>query len=98
VSKDDAEDLLSSGATYSWQLRVMLPIASELERIPALSAEIRGQLGRLRKLRNDLAHEGAVSANLNKHDVAVALVAATFGFHYGRFLERQLAQPDQAPR
>lgn len=91
TSKKAAQDFLSKGATYSHQLNVMLPIMSALENVPPLDPVVRGDLGRLRKLRNDLAHTGSVEKPLERQEAAQLLVAATLGFQYGRFFRRALA-------
>lgn len=90
AGKKETEAFLSDGATYAHQLKVVLPMACALAGIPPLAAEIRGHLDRLRKFRNELAHTGSLDSPLEQQRVAELLVAATFGFRYGRFFRRML--------
>ena len=90
AGKKETETFLSDGATYAHQLKVVLPMACALAGVPPLPTEIRGHLDRLRKLRNELAHTGSLDSSLEQKRVAELLVAATFGFQYGRFFRRVL--------
>ena len=89
TSKDNLEEFLAKAATYSHQLNVVLPLLARLFGVPLLDAQIRGLLNRLRSLRNKLAHTGTLPHPLTQNDAAELLVAATFGFHYGRLFRRR---------
>lgn len=90
--KEKIEEFLRE-ATYSHQLKVVLPLIAKLHRIAPLPDEIRGLLDRLRNLRNKVAHTGKLPVPLKKEEAAELIVAATFGFHYGRFFRRKLIAP-----
>jgi hypothetical protein len=90
VGKKRTEDFLSNAATYGDQLNVLLPTFAKLNSLPCLQAHIVGSLNRLRSLRNDLAHEGATDAPLNRKEAAEILCGALFGFHYVRYLFSRL--------
>jgi hypothetical protein len=92
ANEEKIEEFLRD-ATYSHQLNVLLPLIAKFQRIARLPDEVRGRLNRLRNLRNKVAHTGALPSPLTKNEVAELVVAATFGFHYGRFFRRNLT-PD----
>ena len=94
VGKKKTEDFLSSAASYSHQLNVLLPLVAELRGMPRLPVHIAGCLNRLRSLRNDLAHSGATAAPLTRKETAQLLTAALFGFHYIRHLRACLFPPE----
>ena len=58
--------------------------------IPVLNSEIRGQLNRLRKLRNEIVHDGAPRKEVEPNQAAELICAAVFGFYYARFGENRL--------
>jgi hypothetical protein len=93
TSKEHLEDFLANGATYSHQLNIVLPVLVKLLGIPPLDAHIRGLLNRLRGLRNKLTHKGALPQPLDKNGAAELVVAATFGFHYARFVLSKMSAP-----
>lgn len=82
ASRDNVERFLEDGAKYGHQLNVLLPNILSFTKAPPLPEHIRGGLNRLRKLRNQLAHEGKLSEKLKKDEVAELLCASLFGFHY----------------
>lgn len=90
ASKDHRKRFLSDGATYSHQLNVMLPLLADLLGWPALNDTIRGQLNRLRSLRNDQVH-GLPESDLATSEKSVLLLAAVFGVHYLLYMERRFA-------
>ena len=81
-SKDRARQFLEEAATYAHQLNVLLPVACRELGFVALPDHIVGLLNRLRKLRNELAHRGALREPLSRADAAGLLTAAIFAFHY----------------
>lgn len=93
AGKDRVEAFLETGATYSYQLNVVLPALLSFTKAPQLPAHIRGSLNRLRDLRNDLAHEGHLESPLERDDVARLLCAALFGFHYLNLVRPVLVGP-----
>ena len=81
-AKEKATQFLTTDATYSHQLNVILPILCAIYKVPALPDNIRGQLNRLRKIRNEIAHEGHPENPLDEKDASRLLAAAFFGVHY----------------
>lgn len=87
ASEDQVTDMLSRGASYSHQLNVLLPSVADEFNIPALPAQVRGYLNRLRKLRNQIAHKGKLEKNLDLGSAADLVCAALFGFAYLKNVE-----------
>lgn len=90
ISSKSADTFLDEAATYSHQVNVLLPLIARLNKIPLLPDDIRGALNRLRKLRNDLAHQGKLEVPLDGKSSAEVLCAALFGLHYVRYVRREL--------
>ncbi len=90
VSKERTESFLENAATYSSQLNVVLPLIIKLKGLPILPDNIRGLLNKLRKLRNQIAHEGSTEKELTKTDTADFLCAALFGLKYISIIENEL--------
>lgn len=86
ISRKSVEDCLGDGATYSHQLNVLLPALVSFIGAPDLQDHIRGQLNRLRKLRNEMAHHGKLLTALTDGEAAECLCAALFAFHYFRLV------------
>jgi hypothetical protein len=96
VSRQRVDDFLSDGATYSYQLNAILPALTRRLGISPLPDEIRGQLNRLRGLRNQLAHRGMLDVPLNRSDAAACLLASFFGVHYIHFARPRLLGQESA--
>ena len=90
VSGKKTKEFLSNNATYSSQLNVLLPLIINLNNLPILSDNIKGQLNKLRKYRNELAHDGKIENQLSKDDVADLLSTALFGFKYILFIKNKI--------
>lgn len=90
VSNEKAKTFLENGASYSHQLNVVLPIINHERKIAGLNESLLGKLNRLRKLRNEIGHEGKTISVLDKLEVADLLSAALLGFHYLKLLEEKL--------
>lgn len=88
--KDDVKRFMTDNLTASGALNVLLPYLCTSEKVPLLREEIRGQLNRLRKLRNEVVHEGVRETDLDKAEVRELLCAAVFGFEYIRHLRTKL--------
>lgn len=87
----NTEDLLDSGATYSNQLNALLPVLVKNGDLELLPDHIRGQLNRLRKMRNQMAHQGSLDDGPLEHNEAARLLcAALFGFRYLEFARSRL--------
>jgi len=92
VSKKRTEDFLENAATYAHQLNVLLPVLGSLNGLPLIPDHVRGALNRLRDLRNDLAHAGALEQPLDHRGAAELLCGALFGFHYVRHIQQHLVR------
>ncbi len=92
VAGDSVKRFLDEAATYSHQLNVVLPLIAALCRTPDLPNHIRGLLNRLRRLRNQIAHDGALDPSLSAADAAELLCAALFGFRYVGLVQSRLAR------
>ena len=82
IGKSRTEDFLENSATYSHQLNGLLPFLTSAHGYNQLPDDVRGRLNRLRKLRNQVAHEGVLEESLEKTEAAELLCAALFGVHY----------------
>jgi hypothetical protein len=91
VSKDKAKRFLEDGATYSHQMNVVLPMIIHERKISFLNESILGKLNRLRKIRNEIGHEGKSGTVLDKNETADLLSAALLGFHYLKLVEEKLS-------
>jgi hypothetical protein len=89
ASKQKVSDFLSTGATYSHQLNILLPLLTTFEKFPKMPDFLRGNLNSLRSLRNQLAHKGKLD-NIDKSRVANLLCSAIFGLTYLNILDKHL--------
>jgi hypothetical protein len=87
IPKKTTEEFLTNAATYSSQLNVVLPLIVSLLKLPELPENIRGSLNRLRKYRNQLAHNGTTKKPFAKEDASETLCAALFGLRYISLIE-----------
>jgi hypothetical protein len=83
-SKERAEDFLENACTYSHQLNVLVPMLLHFLRLPPITDDLRGRLNRLRRLRNDIVHEGRPDNPIDRATAAELLCAAVFGYHFAR--------------
>ncbi len=79
---------------FANQMRLLLPLVADRYKFPRLPSAVEGSLERLRKLRNQVVHEGVSKEPLNPVTLSELLAAATFGFHYGRALRAEVNQTD----
>jgi hypothetical protein len=99
ASKDNIEQFLKNGATYSNQLNILLPAFLSGTDIPLLPEHVRGALNGLRNLRNALAHGSVTPQSVTADRAAEALCAAVFGNYYINYAGPLLleAHIDQTP-
>ena len=90
ASKDDVKRFMTDSLSASAALNVVLPYVCSSAKVPLLRDEIRGHLNRLRKLRNDVVHEGFGEGDLDKAEIRELLCAAVFGFEYIRCIRTKL--------
>lgn len=81
-NKENTERFLQNSATYSSQLKILLPMIISLIGAPPLQHEIKGALNRLRELRNQIAHGGSLEQPLTKRDAAELFVSAVLTSNY----------------
>jgi hypothetical protein len=90
LSKASVADFVRDGLTSSVALNVILPMLCDLSNAKRLPDSIRGELNRLRKLRNDLVHDGLGKDAVSKELASEMLCATVFGFEYLRYADRCL--------
>lgn len=82
---DRVERFLTEAATYSYQLNIVLPLVAGYAGIRPMPDHLRQHLNRLRKLRNEMAHDGKSRHSLTKAQAAELVTAALFGVRYVDF-------------
>jgi hypothetical protein len=87
LSKGIISDFAKDGLTSSIALNVILPLLCDASNVKRLPDSIRGELNRLRKLRNKLVHDGLAKDAVSKPLASEMLCAAVFGFEYLRYAE-----------
>jgi hypothetical protein len=90
LSKERIADFCRNGLTSSVALNVILPLLCDSSNVKHLPDSIRGELNRLRKLRNDLVHDGLRKDAVSQQLASEMLCATVFGFEYLRYAERGL--------
>lgn len=90
ASGEKVGNFLENAATYGHQLNVVTPLISGMLKLPPVPEHLRGKLNRLRALRNQLAHSGALEKPLHAKEAAELICASLFGFHYVRLLRTLL--------
>ncbi|MGA2357318.1 MAG: hypothetical protein ABSG02_22705 [Terriglobales bacterium] len=98
LSKERISDFVRDGLTSSVALNVILPLLCDLSTIRRLPDSIRGELNRLRKLRNELVHDGLAKDGVSKQLASEMLCATVFGFEYLRYAEDPLRKTEAPPR
>ncbi len=90
ASKKNAEDFVKNSLSYSHALNVLLPFLCGQLKVPQLPDVIRGALNRLRKLRNEIVHQGVRSEAIDPSCAGEGLCASVLGFEYLRFIKPKL--------
>lgn len=96
VGRQYVTGFLTNGATYNYQLNVLLPLLARLIGFHPLPDHIRGALNRLRNYRNTIAHKGTPATPPARNDVAEWLCASMFGIHYTNLMAPELLARTQA--
>ncbi len=97
VSKERAQRFVRDEISYSSALNIVLPLLGEIFHLPVLRKEIRGELNRLREIRNQYVHEGLRGTTLSGKDAAEMLCGAVFGIEYFQYFRtRALSESAQA--
>jgi hypothetical protein len=89
-SKSNVERFMGDRLTFGDVINVFLPFLCAQADIPTMTEDIRGAMTKLRKLRNDLVHEGKRRASITTGEAIEALAAAVFAFEYVKFARPQL--------
>jgi hypothetical protein len=91
ISKDRVRDFMKDGLTSSVALNIILPLLCDLHGAKRLPDAIRGELNRLRDLRNKFVHDGLKKEEVPERAAAELLSAAVFGFEYLRYAGPRLS-------
>lgn len=94
ISDDMANKRLDNflvDAGYGHLLNAVLPPLVTAHELPKLQDSIRGQLNRLKGLRNDVVHGNELGENPNRQTVSKVLAAAIFGHQYLRHLQFEMS-------
>jgi hypothetical protein len=87
LPKNAIADFSRNGLTSSVAMNVILPLLCDSSNVKHLPDPIRGELNRLRRLRNDLVHDGLRKDAVPKLLASEMLCATVFGFEYLRYAE-----------
>jgi hypothetical protein len=83
-------------------LNVLLPILCKEANLPPLPEGIRIRLNQLRRLRNDMVHEGVENTAVSQELAGESLCASVFGLEYLRYIRPRLlpeeSSEDRNPR
>ncbi len=91
ASNERVGRFMKNELSFSSLLNVVLPVVCALIGAKPLPEVIRGQLNRLRELRNDFVHEGVLPQEVDSDEVRRLLCASVFGFHYGKYLDKYIS-------
>lgn len=89
ASKAHVDRFINDSLTYGHALNVVLPFLCGEANVPKMPDSIRGGLNKLKKMRNEIIHQGLKSANVTSQDAIEGICAASFGFEYVRYAERR---------
>ncbi|MGX4757416.1 hypothetical protein [Acinetobacter baumannii] len=87
-SNKKVEEFLTNNATYGYQLSILLPMFLSFKGMEEISDQIIGNLNRLRKLRNEYAHNGKIKKIPSHIEIAEILTSCLFVFHYIKYLHQ----------
>jgi hypothetical protein len=88
ASSKHVDNFLETAATYGHQLNVLLPFVVSTLSMPVLPEHIRGILNRLKKSRNQMAHQGKLVNVANEQEAAEYICASFFTFIYIKQVEQ----------
>lgn len=86
ASTKKVEEFLTNNATYGHQLSILLPMFLSIKQQEKIPDSMMGNLSRLRRLRNEYAHNGKIENLPSKYEIAEILTSCLFIFHYMQFL------------
>jgi len=90
LGRERTEQFLQDGATYGYQIDVLVPLIVALTGGLALRQRVAAGLKQLRKLRNDIAHRGEPSKAISQESASELLVASLFAVVYVEMLRQKL--------
>ncbi len=90
LSAKKINSFLTNGATYSYQLNILLPLLVNFEKFPILPDIIRGKLNTLKNYRNKIAHKGTFEKPVNKKEIGELLCSVFFALAYLDLLEKKI--------
>lgn len=89
ISKDNLEPFLKDKATYSSQLKILLPVLAKIMNFPDIDTNIRDGLICLTKNRNSLVHNGTLKSGYDDvQKLKKALLSAFFTFKYFKVIHK----------
>ncbi|MFA0834565.1 MAG: hypothetical protein ACC609_11225 [Methanobacterium formicicum] len=88
------EPFLTHNATFSSQLRVLLPFLADEMKIPMLNKPIYEGLENLRKDRNDVVHKGEPKEGWDHEKVKTELISALFAYKYYKLMLPKINKGD----
>jgi len=92
--KDKIKPFLTQTATFSSQLKVLLPVLADKMKFPMLNKQVYDGLEQLRKDRNDVVHKGEPEKGWNEERLKNELIAALFAYKYYRIILSELSNGD----
>lgn len=90
ASRDRLDEFMVRDLTAAGALNVVLPIVCAQTDVPMLPDDVRGALNGLRKLRNQVVHDGLTDRSIDKGDAMRSLAGAVFGFEFVRVVRSRL--------
>lgn len=88
------EPFLTHNASFSSQLRVLLPFLAEKMKFPMLNKLIYDGLENLRKDRNDVVHKGEPEQGWDEEKVKTELISALFAYKYYKLMLPKINKGD----
>lgn len=95
IGSSKIESFLTQQATFSPQLKVLLPLLADKLKFPKMKMEIYDGLLNLRNDRNDVVHEGVPENGWKNERIETELISALFAFKYYRMVSKITAKPDK---
>lgn len=92
AANDSVRKFMSGELSFGHAFNIVLPYFCGELGLPKLPDDVRGGVNRLRKMRNQIVHEGIRSASINHQEAAAAIAAAAVGFEYMRFVAPELSK------
>lgn len=98
ASKDRVRDFVGGELRLADAVNVVVPLICGMGQIPEMPPGLRNALNHLRRLRNELVHEGLSDDFVTETLAGEMLFAAVFGIEYVRFMRRLLFHRTRSPQ